>query len=185
MIYSISDIFFTQNFHISCSDIYIYHLWYIVYQRWNRSGLTGTGRDFERQFDRSRSELPVDQSRYIPQIITTGSMCTNFSVWNTNHKFQRLNLSIETSYRDLDQSSLRPVRFRSVDRLTGWSLFRPVDRPVGSSHEILDRFHLWCIYHYKIYDKYITSIQVIWYCLIYLDLKINIAYDTYHISWYI
>ena len=53
------------------------------------------------------------QSRYLPylytmncnsltlehaltsQITTTGSICRNLSVWNTNHKFQRLNLSIE------------------------------------------------------------------------------------------
>ena len=60
--------------------------------------------------DRSRSDLPVDQSRYLRQIITTGSMCTNFTVWNTNHEFQRVNLSIEiaisSSYRDLDRSEV-------------------------------------------------------------------------------
>ena len=28
------------------------------------------------------------RSRYIPQIITTGSMYTNYSVWNTNHNFR-------------------------------------------------------------------------------------------------
>ena len=84
------------------------------------------------------------QSRYLPylytmncnsltlehaltsQITTTGSICRNLSVWNTNHKFQRLNLSIEiakwSSYRDLD-----------------WS---EVDQKIGSGHEILDWFHL-------------------------------------------
>ena len=69
------------------------------YQRWNRSGLTGAGR-------------PVGWvgSGYLLQIVTTGSICTNFSVRNTNHKFQRLNLPIETaistSYRDLDRSEV-------------------------------------------------------------------------------
>ena len=72
-----------------------------------------TGRDFEPPFDwpvnRSRSDQPVGQSKYLLQI-TTGSVCKNFSVWNTNHKIQRLNLLTETAissaYRDVDWSEV-------------------------------------------------------------------------------
>ena len=58
---------------------------------------------------RSRSDRPVDQSRYLRQITTTCSICTSFSLSNMNQKFQRLNLPIKTaisSYRHLERSEV-------------------------------------------------------------------------------
>ena len=74
-------------------------LLYTVYSR-NGTGPVGyQSRYLPYPYSMNCNSFTLEHSQHIPtsQIITTSNIhvCTNFSDWNTNYKFQKLNLSSE------------------------------------------------------------------------------------------